>query len=250
MSLNLVKNMNPTLPGKQIVFLSMLYMSLFFASTTVGYKIIIFGNEIGCASIFIFPLLFPLSDALAEIYGSEIAKSMVWYTIICEAIFVFLTKTAIMLPSPSSWHHQAEYDFLIGGYTQILIANSTALFVSFYLNVHFISKWRTILKGKHFYLRSLGATAIGEITYTVITNVIAYYHVLTWKQILNLMIFNYGFKLVYSIVLAYPAALFVAHTKLKYKTNNQTSNPFEKFDSKKVIDFSDYKARDYKRDLI
>ena len=68
-------------PEKLIVLLSMLYMSFFFASFTVAYKIVAFGHELYCASILIFPLLFPLSDALAEIYGPEIAKNIIWYTI-------------------------------------------------------------------------------------------------------------------------------------------------------------------------
>lgn len=131
-------------PDKCIILLSMIYISLFFASITVAYKIIAFGHELYCASILIFPLLFPFSDALSEIYGPAIAKSMIWYTIVCEIIFVILTNIAIHLPSPSNWHHQSEFNFLIGGYIHVLIANVTALLISFYLNIFLLNKWRIL----------------------------------------------------------------------------------------------------------
>lgn len=229
-------------PGKLIVLLSMLYMSLFFASITVAYKIVAFGHELYCASILIFPLLFPFSDALAEIYGPEIAKSMVWYTIICEAIFVLLTNVAIHLPSPPNWHHQAEYNFFVGGYVHVLMANVTALLISFYLNVFLLNKWRILLKGKYFYLRSLGATAVGEISYTIITNVIAYFGILSWSEISNIIVSDYIVKLVYSAIIAYPAAVLVAYVKVKYSSEEYSSgfNPFSYKAINKVVDLTNY----------
>lgn len=229
-------------PEKLIVLLSMIYMSLFFASITVAYKIVAFGHELYCASILIFPLLFPFSDALAEIYGPKIAKSMIWYTVICESIFVLLTNVAIHLPSPTNWHHQAEYNFLIGGYTQVLMANATALIVSFNLNVLLLNKWRILLKGKYFYLRSLGATAVGEISYTIITNVIPYYGVLSWSEVSNVIISDYIAKLIYSAIIAYPAALLVAYVKTKYSSTAYSGefNPFSHKSINKVVDLSHY----------
>ncbi len=229
-------------PEKLIVLLSMLYMSLFFASITVAYKIVAFGHELYCASILIFPLLFPLSDALAEIYGPRIAKSIIWYTIICEAVFVSLTNIAIHLPSPPNFHHQAEYNFLIGGYVHVLVANVTALLVSFYLNVILLNKWRSLLKGKYFYLRSLGATAVGEISYTIITNIIAYFGILSWSEISNIIISDYIVKLIYSAIIAYPAAMFVSYIKIKYSRGSYSSkfNPFSYSAINKVTDLTNF----------
>ena len=211
-----MKHPKKSVPGRNIVLLSMIYMALFLSSMTVGYKIVIFGKQLYCASILIFPLLFPLSDALSEIYGSSIAKSMIFYTIIGEAIFVTLTNVAISFPSPQTFHHQDAYNFLVGGYIHILMANSIAMIISFYLNVYFVNKWRILLQGKYYYWRSLGATAIGEISYTIITNFIAYFKMLPWQDIANIILSDYSFKLIYSIIILYPGALLVAHTKAKY----------------------------------
>ncbi len=231
------------LTGKSIVFLSMLYITLFLASMTVGYKIVIFGKQLYCASILIFPLLFPLSDALAEIYGASIAKSMIFYTIISEIIFVTLTNAAISLPSPDTFINQSSYDFIVGGYVHILMANSIAMIVSFYLNVYFINKWRILLHGKHYYWRSLGATAIGEISYTIITNIIAYYNVLPWQDTANIIFSDYIFKFIYSMIILYPGALFVAHIKNKYGIEgySKTFNPFQEKSNETITDFNQYK---------
>jgi uncharacterized integral membrane protein (TIGR00697 family) len=238
-----MKNEEKLIPGKNIVLLSMLYMALFLASMTVGYKIVIFGKQLYCASILIFPLLFPLSDALAEIYGATIAKTMIWYTIISEAVFVGLTNAAISLPSPETWHHQAAYNFIVGGYIHILLANSIAMITSFYLNVYFINKWRILFQGKYYYWRSLGATAIGEIIYTIITNLIAYCNVLSWHEIFNIIVSDYGFKLIYSMIILYPGALLVTRTKAKYGIlgYSNTFNPFKQEPNEKIADFAQYK---------
>jgi uncharacterized integral membrane protein (TIGR00697 family) len=180
----------------------------------------------------IFPLLFPFSDALADIYGSQIAKSLIWYTAICETIFVLLTNAGIHLPSPSSWHHQNEYNFLVGGYAHILFANVSAMVISFYLNVNLLNKWRILSKGRYYYLRSLGATAVGEISYTIITNIIAYTGMLKWDEILNIIFSDYIFKLIYSVIIAYPAALFVVQIKMKHGVKNRYSNNFNPFQYK------------------
>ena len=134
-------SLNKRVPEKVIILLSMIYMTLFFASITVGYKIVTFSGQLYCASVLIFPLLFPFSDALTEIYGVKLAKNMVWYTVICEAIFVGRTNIAIHLPSPPSWHYQSEYNFFIGGYTHIFLANASALVVSFYVNILLLNKY-------------------------------------------------------------------------------------------------------------
>jgi len=230
-------------PDKLIVLLSMLYMSLFLASLTVAYKIVAFGHELYCASILIFPLLFPLSDALSEIYGASIAKSMIWYTILCEAIFVLLTNIAIHLPSPSSFQHQAEYNFLVGGFIHVLLANAISLYFSFYLNIFFLNKWKILLKGKYFYLRSLGATAIGEISYTILTNIIAYFGILSWPEIFNIIFSDYIVKLIYSVIIAYPAAFLVAYVKLKYRKDAYFTkfNPFSIKSFNKVINLKNYR---------
>ncbi len=60
-----------------VLLVGMLFMTVFLASLTVGYKLVSFGREIYCGFVFIFPLLFFFGDGLAEIYGPSIAKYMI-----------------------------------------------------------------------------------------------------------------------------------------------------------------------------
>ncbi|OGV51693.1 MAG: hypothetical protein A3F46_01350 [Legionellales bacterium RIFCSPHIGHO2_12_FULL_42_9] len=115
------------------------------------------------------------------------------------------------------------------------------MIVSFYLNILLLNKLRILLKGKHYYMRSLGATAVGEITYTIITNIITYYGVLSWQSTANVIISDYFFKLIYSAIIAYPAALLVVYVKIKYRLDSKQIdfNPFTK-KSVKVVEFSNY----------
>jgi hypothetical protein len=210
------------LTPKYLLLGGMLYMSLFLASMTMGYKFVAFGQQLYCGSVFIFPWLFPLGDTIAEFYGPELAKNLVWFTLLCEGIFVFSTNIVIHMPSPSTWHHQSAYNYIIGSYPHILFANAAALFVSTRLNVVALLKWKQLLNGRYYFLRSIGATAIGEIAYTLISNTIAFWGVATYKEVINIMVSDYIFKLIYSIVIAYPLSILVAQLKYNWGISHQS----------------------------
>lgn len=215
---------------KIFILIGMVYMSIFLASVTVGYKVVILGHELFCASVFIFPLLFPLNDAIVELIGIDVALNMVWFTILGEFIFVILTNSVIYLPSPNTWHHQAAYNFIIGGYFHIFIADTVAIFAGFTMNAWLLNKWKIKLKGKYFPIRSIISTSIGEFVFTVITNIIAFFKITTFSETLNIIFSDYIFKVGYSFFLCLITAFIVSYLKKKYgiKYPIANFNPFVK----------------------
>ena len=76
----------------------------------------------------------------------------------------------------------------------------------------------------------------------IITNIIAYLGVLSWGEIINVIVSDYIVKFVYSVIIAYPAALLVAYVKVKYGQEGYSAdfNPFSYKTITKVVDFSSY----------
>lgn len=225
-----------------ILFIGMVYMSLFLASLTVGYKLVAFGHQLYCGSVFIFPLLFNISDVVAELYGRRLARNLIWFTLICECLFVLSTNLVVKMPHPITWHHQIDYNYVVGSYPRILIGDILAISFSFYVNVRLISQWKLIWNGKFFFLRSVGATAIGEIVFTILTNFIAFIAVVSYKDIAKIMLFDYLFKLVYSIIAAYPLSLFVAFIKIHKQGHSDLSllNPPQPIHTSNVLSFTNF----------
>lgn len=222
-----------------LIFLGMLYATIFFSSFVLGYKVVEFDGRILCASVFIFPLLFPINDSITELYGAKVSYLMILAIIICEFLFSILTKTVVLLPSPHNWQNQEMYSNLTSGFMHIAIADSTSLAIGFFANSYFLNKWGLAFYGRGFFIRSLGATAIGELLFTVMTNIITFnsFEVANLKDTINIITSDYIFKMGYSLLICIPNALLVNKIKKVFvkSTNNESSN------TNKIISFNLFK---------
>lgn len=134
-----------------LIIIGMIYSTIFFSSFVMGYKVVNFHNQILCASVFIFPLLFPINDSLTEVFGMNVTYLIIIFTIFCEFLFSILTHLVSLLPSPEFWPNQTIYLPLTNGFLHIAIADSIALAISFFINAYFLNKWGIKLSGKNLF---------------------------------------------------------------------------------------------------
>ncbi len=205
-----------------LIFIGMLYATIFFSSFILGYKVVSFNEHILCASVFIFPLLFPINDAITELFSVKVSYLMIIAIIICEFLFSILTKTVVLLPTPAGWQHQELYATLTSGFLHIAIADSTSLAIGFFANSYFLNKWGIALYGKGFFIRSLGATAIGELIFTISTNLITFhsFEVAGLRDTINIIASDYIFKMGYSLFICMPNAFLVNKIKTLFPKDN------------------------------
>ena len=135
-----------------------------------------------------------------------------------------------ILPAPEGWPHQAGYQYVLGNVFRFFVANSLGIIIGITLNSYLIAKWKRMMNGKHFWLRSIASTAIGELITSIIADIIAFYGTTSSWGIINLMIGIYAVKLFYSVILSLPNSLIVTHLKLKEGINLEEDrfkiNPF------------------------
>lgn len=198
-----------------LVFLGMTYATVFFCSFVMGYKAVSLYGRLFCSSVFIFPLLFPLNDAITEIIGAKVSYFMIVAIIVCEFTFAFITHTLALLPSPIHWKGQETYLILTGGFINIAIADSISLAIGFFANTYILDKWGIKIFGSNFFLRSLGCTAIGELLFTISTNLLAfhYFSAANIEETIDIIASDYLFKLIYSIIICIPNAYLVSQIK-------------------------------------
>ena len=66
---------------------SMLYISVMLVTIVLTYKITtIFGYTISTAT-FLIPLWYSLGDIITEVYGYSISRRLIWYGLLCQAVF-------------------------------------------------------------------------------------------------------------------------------------------------------------------
>ena len=202
----------------------MLYMTVKLITVVLIYKIVTLCGFTASASTLIMPLWFIMGDVIAEVYGYKIAKKLIWTAIFCQFIFAFFCTSLSTMQSPVGWVHQDAYDQVFHSLPRVAFASFIAILFGASINAYAISKWKVLLKGKYFWLRSLGASAVGELVFTAIAYFTEFYGVATMPNILHLMAVSYLLKLVINPILIVPSAMLAALLKRSEGVTTEDDN--------------------------
>ena len=194
---------------RYLVPLSMLYMTIKLTTLLLIYKVISIGTFSASASTLIMPFWFVLGDIIAEVYGYKIARKLIWMAIIYQFLFAFVCAEMISLHTTSPSPHQEAYNHILGKLPRIAFSSFIAILAGAFINAYVISKWKILLCGKYFWLRSLGASSIGELIFTGVAYISEFLGVVPLASLLELMIASYVIKLILNPILVIPSTLVV-----------------------------------------
>ncbi|MHB1949413.1 MAG: queuosine precursor transporter [Gammaproteobacteria bacterium] len=216
-----------------LILIAMIYIAIDLSSMVFAYKIIEIGPIIGAASSLIFPLTYSIMDVIAEVYGYNIAKKIVWYGFVCDLIFTILVLLISYIPSPTQAQTMA-YIQVFGLLLRAVVAQTIGVLSGAFINIYLISKWKIITNGRYFWLRSIGSSTIGEAMMLIISVLIALLGVLTFSKLAHLIVYTYVYKVIFAIIAA-PFISIIA-TILKNKIEDShceqlNFNPFNTLDS-------------------
>jgi uncharacterized integral membrane protein (TIGR00697 family) len=160
-----------------------LYIFGVIVAALMGAKVMPFG-EIGglkfniSVAIFLMPLMFTLTDAVNEIYGSKRARQLVYLGLIAQVLMVLFIWLALSLP------HAARFDSMNDAYAQVFgmsvrfaLASITAFTVSGLLDVFVFAKLKQKFKGKMLWLRNNLSNFVGMLFDSIVFMTVAYYGV-------------------------------------------------------------------------
>lgn len=219
--------------GKTLRYLpmfSMVLLMLMLCDSVTVYKLVSmpFGYTTACA--FVIPFWFVVCDIITEVYGSKISKRLMLTALSLEVIFSLACYCLTNLKSPTFWHDQAAFNLILGNLPRVVSSSILALLVSGYINISLIMKWKILLKGKYFWLRSIGASWIGEGFYTIVSISSMLYGMISLEGLLLTILWSYLVKITITAILAGPANFIATRLKNAEGTNKSDSilNPFKK----------------------
>jgi uncharacterized PurR-regulated membrane protein YhhQ (DUF165 family) len=76
-----------------------------------------------------------------------------------------------------------------------------------------LARFKILIKGKYFWLRSIGSSLIGEAIVVLVAIPLGYWGVYTWDVIERIMVSDYLLRLVYALIIAFPANIWVNYLK-------------------------------------
>lgn len=213
-----------------LLLLSLLSLTFLLVCDVVCYKIVEFGFILQPASAFAYPVSYIIGDMIAEIYGYQFARQVIWYCLACQVVFTFVITLLISLPSPNYWHFQESYNVVLGGLTRQVIASTCGILLGGFVNAYIISKSKILMHGKHFWLRNLIATAIGEGVVCIVAYTILFHSKYPLSHLVHFMLSAWSYKCFYAILMVLPVALIVDIIKRKEGFDiydyNVNYNPF------------------------
>jgi uncharacterized integral membrane protein (TIGR00697 family) len=224
----------PTAPrniSQYILILGMVNITISLAADVVAYKLVNLGPALLPGAPLIFPLTYIIGDIVAEVYGYTAAKRIIWITLVCELFFALAIKLIIHLPSPLFWNQQHSYNEVIDPILRFVLAGILAVVFSSFINIYIISKWKILMKGRHFWLRSLGSSAIGGFILVLVTILVGFSGNIPWSKLVYMILSVYSIEVLYSLLGVWPASIITGFLKLEeqldvYDTETNF-NPFK-----------------------
>lgn len=199
---------------KWLLPLAMFYMTIKVTTVLMIYKIVTIHGISASAATLIIPLWFLTGDIIAEVYGYKIAKQLIWIAIVCQFVYAFICAAFAYIPSPHDvlQNHEA-YKEILSGLPRVAFASFLAIAVGGIFNAYAINKWKVLLRGKYFGLRSLGASSIGELIFTLCAYLIEFIGKTSSGNIMQLIMVSYLIKLTINPILIIPIAILTRKIK-------------------------------------
>ena len=157
-------------------------------SNLLEVKMISLGGITATAGLIVFPISYIINDCIAEVWGYRKARLIIWLGFLMNLMAVIFIQIAIILPSAPFWDGQKSFETVFSSTPRILLAS-------------FMSKMKISSKGKHFSLRAITSTVVGESADSLLFFPIAFGGVVPVNELLILIVTQACLKTAYEIVI-------------------------------------------------
>ena len=195
-----------------------LFVTLYLVSNVMAVKVIsIFGLFYFDAGTITFPFAYMLGDVLTEIWGFKTAKKVIWMTFFCNILMVACTQIGVWLPSPDYLDETAQaYNHIFSYVPRIVIGSLVGFLLGELSNAWLMEKIKEKTKGKKLWVRTIGSSAVAYLFDSLPFVLIAFLGVVTTHDLLMMILFQYGAKLLIEAVFGTPMAYATIHALERY----------------------------------
>ena len=197
------KNKFPKMLSLILVFLSIL---LFIPNITM-FRIVQIGHFQESLAIFFFPFIYSIAGSITEVHGKENSIFILFACYATSLFFSLVLMISCYLPYPTGFHDQSAYDYIFKRGPYVILVGIFSVSLSMIVSIKLMSKLKIRMRDKHFVIRSIVSSSIGELIITGLAYPLLFLSIS--NNILWLMVNAYLFKVLYSIIGAFPAKLLV-----------------------------------------
>lgn len=203
---------------KQKVSLSFMLLGILFnvcliAANLLETKVVQIGPLSLTAGLMVFPISYILNDCIAEVWGYRKARLIIWSGFLMNFFVVGLGLIAVHLPSAPFWKGAEGFNFVFGMAPRIVAASLLAFLVGSFLNAYVMSRMKVASGGKHFSLRAILSTVVGESADSILFFPIAFGGIIPVNELVKIMLIQIALKTLYEILVLPLTIEVVKHVK-------------------------------------
>lgn len=152
------------------------------------------------AAVILFPLTYIIGDVFTEVYGFRKARTIIWLGFICSFFAVVIYLITIALPHPGFWEGQEAYAAVLGTTPRVVLASFSGYLFGEFSNSIILSRLKVVTKGKNLWMRTILSTVVGEGLDSVIFIMISFWGTMDNSVVLQMILFQYLFKVSYEVL--------------------------------------------------
>lgn len=157
----------------------------------------LFGINFGVGNLF-FPISYIFGDVLTEVYGYARSRRVIWAGFGGLLFATLMTQVVLGVPpdpsEPFSLQIQPALELVFGGTWRIVVASIIAFLVGDFMNSYVLAKMKVFTRGRFLWMRTIGSTVVGQGLDSLIFYPIAFLGLWEATTMLQVVVFNWGFK--------------------------------------------------------
>ena len=224
--------------NKQVSVTFMIFGMLFtvclIVANIVGQKLITVGGIDVTAGLLIFPVTYIINDLIAEVWGYRKMRLIIWTGFLMNFFVVLIFRISIWAPASHNFMNQQAFELVLRSTERITVASFIAFLFGSFLNAYVMSKMKILQHGRHFSIRAVASTIVGEGADSLVFFTIAFSGILNRHQLLFLILTQTALKTGYEII-ALPLTNYIVNKVKKIENTNA-------FDNK--ISYNPFKMKD------
>ena len=183
------------------MIIAVIYVTCLLLSNLIAGKMWAVTDSITLpAAVILFPVTYIFGDIFTEVYGFKKARIIIWLGFGCSFFAVAVYLAVIALPHPGFWEGQEAYRTVLGTTPRVALASFAGYLFGEFSNSVVLSKLKVATGGKKLWVRTILSTLVGEGLDSIIFVTISFWGTMDNRTVLQMILFQYLFKVGYEII--------------------------------------------------
>lgn len=183
----------------KLTLLGVVFVLGLVLANILAVRIVDVGGFVFSMGTIVYALTFLTSDAISEVFGKKKVKQLIFIAVFSQIITFFFFYLALTLPSNDSSFDES-FKMVFGLSLRIIFASIITFLISQVHDLWAFHYWRKKFSGKHLWLRNNFSTIVSQIIDTTLFTLIAFFGVWSTTEIIQIILFDWVFKIFLSII--------------------------------------------------